>query len=174
MRPISIKKALTWSKVLDAIYVEDEDLDRSKVAGTLIHLFPDESLSQFKYKWDSTYIQAIVSNWKEWRLLLQESTALNVDSFYGALFEPFFHDRVAENGYTGNIRRLKSVTDIRVTEAYLGTKSERLFQKSIWGKMRLLKLIYVFKRLLKGSRWQKMTCEEKAIGTFHPEGRAFL
>ena len=118
-----IKKALTWSKVLDAMKdVEGEALDHSKVAGTLMHLFPDESLSQFKYKWGSTYImeeafkQLFRIEKNKIICLLQGSAALNVGSFYGMLFEQYFHGRVAENGYTGKIRRLKSAKDTRAAD----------------------------------------------------------
>jgi hypothetical protein len=42
---------------------------------------------------------------------IQGSASLNVGTFYGLLFEQYFHGRIAANGYSGKFRQLVSAKE---------------------------------------------------------------
>jgi hypothetical protein len=110
-----IEEALEWSDVLEALRtIDSKKIDHKKVAGTLMHLFPDSTLTEFEYNWGSTYIMeqafSTLFRWEEKKLscFIKGAAALNVGTFYGILFEQYFHSRIDSHGYTGKLRLLKA------------------------------------------------------------------
>ena len=110
-------QALCWSNVLRAlIQAGTQAIDHSQVTGTLLHIIPDETLCSFNYEWGSTEIME-----EAFKTLFQisknkvscsipEPIALNVGTFYGLLFKPYFHSCVGRQGFSGKCRRLMSET----------------------------------------------------------------
>jgi hypothetical protein len=89
-----------------------EDVDQTKTSGVLIHLIPGENYRTCSYEWGSMYIMqkafAALFSVEQDKIqsLLHINTDLNLETFFGILFEPWFHARVSKQGYTGRFRRL--------------------------------------------------------------------
>ena len=101
--------------------VGSTDLNHQKVSGMILHLIPDNTLTKFTYQWASTAIMEAafakmfsVSRNKI-QTFLHAGVGLHLGTFYGLLFEPYFHARVCEQGYTGRIRRLTPATNDHAT-----------------------------------------------------------
>jgi len=81
-------------------------------SGMTLHLMPDSTLRQTSYQLASTAIMATafktmfrVSK-SNIETFLHDGVGLHLGTFYGLLFEPYFHARVTQQGYAGRIRRL--------------------------------------------------------------------
>lgn len=48
---------------------------------------------------------------------IRGAASLNVGTFYGLMFEQYFHGRIAANGYAGKLRRLASLEETKVAAA---------------------------------------------------------
>ena len=97
--------------------VGSTELNHQKVSGMILHLIPDNTLTKFTYQWASTAIMEAafakmfsVSKNKI-QTFLHAGVGLHLGIFYGLLFEPYFHARVCEQGYTGRIRQLTPATN---------------------------------------------------------------
>jgi hypothetical protein len=92
--------------------VGSTDLNHQKVSGIILHLVPDNSLRQISYQWGSTAIMetAFETMFKVSKskivTFLHAGIGLHLGTFYGLLFEPYFHARVTQQGYSGRIRKL--------------------------------------------------------------------
>ena len=92
--------------------VGSEELNHSKVSGKILHLVPDNTLTYPRYEWASTCIMETAFNKlfqmtrKKIESFLQAGYGLHLGTFYGLMFEPFFHATITEQGYNGKIRRL--------------------------------------------------------------------
>lgn len=92
--------------------VGSTDLNHQKVSGMILHLIPDNTLTRITYQWGSTAIMETafetmfrVSK-NRIQTFLHAGIGLHLGTFYGLLFEPYFHARVTQQGYSGRIRRL--------------------------------------------------------------------
>lgn len=110
-----IKEALNPGSVVQAIAeFESGKVDATKSSGVLVHLVPDESYRVYTYEWGSTYImqrsfeELFKVSRRQIETMLVSAEKLHVGTFYGILFEPWFHKRIAERGYTGRMRKLSS------------------------------------------------------------------
>jgi hypothetical protein len=132
-----LKAALSWSNILTALgAVQSSAMNHREVAGTLLHLFPDETLSKFTYQWGSyEIIEAAFSTLfevekKKIICFVTAGYSLNLGTFYGLLFEPFFHRQIVVNGYTGRYRKLLTPVETRKAQTAkrtaLGFKSDKL------------------------------------------------
>ena len=108
-----IKEALNPVSVVQAIgEFQSGQVDNTKSSGVLVHLIPDENYRQFRYEWGSTYImeksfeQLFKISKKNVQTMLVSAEGLHTGTFYGILFEPWFHARIADYGYTGRFRKL--------------------------------------------------------------------
>ena len=94
--------------------VGSTDLNHQKVSGMILHLIPDNTLQQTSYQWGSTAIMETAFDTmfrvskNKIQTFLHAGIGLHLGTFYGLLFEPYFHARVTEQGYSGRIRRLTS------------------------------------------------------------------
>jgi hypothetical protein len=92
--------------------VGSTDLNHQKVSGMILHLIPDNTLRQISYQWGSTAIMetAFETMFKVSKskivTFLHAGIGLHLGTFYGLLFEPYFHARVTQQGYSGRIRKL--------------------------------------------------------------------
>src|SRR5437762_5548619 len=91
-----------------------------KSSGMILHLVPDNTLQQMSYQWGSTAIMETafetmfrVSKNKI-QTFLHAGIGLHLGTFYGLLFEPYFHARVTQQGYSGRIRRLTPSASIEI------------------------------------------------------------
>jgi len=108
-----LKDLFTITDVTTAINeVGSTDLNHQKVSGMILHLVPDNTLTRITYQWGSTAIMETafetmfrVSKSKI-QTFLHAGIGLHLGTFYGLLFEPYFHARVTQRGYSGRIRRL--------------------------------------------------------------------
>lgn len=108
-----IKEALNTKAVLKVVSeVGTEDVDQTKASGVLIHLIPGETYRTIRYEWGSFYIMEqawkslfIVSKDKV-QTLIAVGSELHLGTLFGMLFEPWFHTRISEQGYTGRLRKL--------------------------------------------------------------------
>ena len=112
-----ISKGLSWTEILDALKTRDSNsLDHSKVPGAIMHLFPDPGLKTYQYNWGSTYIMErafeTLFKWEKRQLtcFIKGAVALHFGTFYGILFEQFFHSQILSNGYTGRCKQLEPPT----------------------------------------------------------------
>jgi len=92
--------------------VGSEELNHSKVFGKILHLIPDNTLTHPRYEWASAIIMETAFH-KLFQMtrqkiesFLQAGYGLHLGTFYGLMFEPFFHATITEQGYTGKFRRL--------------------------------------------------------------------
>lgn len=108
-----------WFAVTDAVLavtqVGSDIIDQSKISGQILHLIPDETLLKCSYQWGSTEImmKAFEQMFKftktKIECFLHGGMTLSTGTFYGLLFEPYFHSRVKEQGYKGRMRLLEPV-----------------------------------------------------------------
>src|SRR5947207_9637560 len=77
--------------------VGSTDLNHQQVSGMILHLVPDNTLQQMSYQWGSTAIMETafetmfrVSKNKS-QTFLHAGIGLHLRTFYGLLFEPYFH-----------------------------------------------------------------------------------
>ena len=86
--------------------------EEMKVSGTILHMIPNEHLAKVTYQWASTRIMetafehmfTLTKN--KTQCHLYGAMSLQLGTFYGLLFEPYFHRRVCEQGYKGRMRKL--------------------------------------------------------------------
>jgi len=92
--------------------VGSEELNHSKVSGKILHLIPDNTLTHPRYEWASASIMETAFQKlfqvtrKKIESFLQAGYGLHLGTFYGLMFEPFFHATITQQGYTGKFRRL--------------------------------------------------------------------
>lgn len=98
------------------------NLKRQKISQMILHLIPDNTLQQVSYQWGSTAIMETafetmfrVSK-KKIQAFLPAGICLHLGTFYGLLFEPYFHAKVTQQGYSGRIRRLTPSASIESAE----------------------------------------------------------
>jgi len=99
------------------------------ILGQVLHLIPDASLRNCSYQWGSTEI--MMRAFRELFKLTKEKTtcliegamSLHTRTFYGLLFEPYFHERVKSVGYKGRFRMLNEVSPD--TEGHRARRSKR-------------------------------------------------
>lgn len=108
-----IKEALNTKAVLKVVNeVGSEDVDQTKTSGVLIHLIPDETYTTMRYEWGSFYIMEKAFNElfkvskDKVQTFLSVGSELHTGSMFRMLFEPWFHARISEQGYTGKLRKL--------------------------------------------------------------------
>lgn len=132
-----LDQALAWSNIISALTeAGTKALNYSQVSGVLMHLIPDESLLDYSYEWGSTVIvdeafkKLFVMSKNKVTCVMKGATALNLGTFYGLLFEPYFHVRISERGYSGKCRRLLSPDNTRTAatkkRTVLGVKTDQL------------------------------------------------
>lgn len=106
------------------------ELNHQKVSGMILHLIPDNTLKTISYQWASTQIMetafAMMFQVSKNKIetLLHAGIGLHLGTFYGLLFEPYFHARVTHQGYSGKIRRLSpapSTADISLKKVFSTT-----------------------------------------------------
>lgn len=127
-----IKEALNPVSVVQAIgEFQSGQVDNTKSSGVLVHLIPDENYRQFRYEWGSTYImeksfeQLFRISKKSVETMLVSAEGLHTGTFYGILFEPWFHARIKDYGYIGRFRKLTTGWALNTA-----TKKRSLFGKS--------------------------------------------
>ena len=108
-----------WFAVSDAVLavtqVGSEIIDQSKISGQILHLVPDETLLKCTYQWGSAEIMMkafeLMFKFTKTKIecFLHGGMTLSTGTFYGLLFEPYFHSRVKEQGYKGRMRLLEPV-----------------------------------------------------------------
>ena len=110
-----IKDALSMSSIMRALDdVGSRHIDHATTSGVIVHLIPDKSYRSYTYEWGSTHImmQAFDTLFKitrrEVECFIVTGEGLHLGTLYGLLFEPLFHRRITEQGYSGRIRKLKT------------------------------------------------------------------
>ena len=111
--------AKEWFAVTDALLavtqVGSNVIDQSNTSGQILHLIPDETLQNFTYQWGSTEImmKAFEQMFKVTKTkiecFLHGGMTLSTGTFYGLLFEPYFHCRVKVQGYKNRMRLLEPI-----------------------------------------------------------------
>ena len=109
-----IKDVLPMSSIMRALdNVDSRHIYHATTSGAIVHLIPDASYRSYTYEWGSTHImlQAFNTLFKitrsEVECLMVMFKGLSLGTLYGLLFEPLFHIRISEQGYSGRIRKLK-------------------------------------------------------------------
>jgi hypothetical protein len=133
----ALEKLFVVTDVTTAINeVGSAELNHQKVSGMILHLIPDNTLQRITYQWGSTAIMEtafekmfLVSKSKI-QTFLHAGIELHLGTFYGLLFEPYFHARVTQQGYSGRIRRLTPSKDGTMVPT-VGTKRRFLGAKKL-------------------------------------------
>ena len=128
LKPFTAAFALT--NVTDSLNsVGEEDINHQFISGTILHLIPSKTLQEpVRYEWASTAMMegAFDMMFKLTRhqteCFLHGAMGIHVGTFYGLLFEPYFHSRVTTQGYTGRMRKLSRRVD-------MGTKQVVVWRK---------------------------------------------
>ena len=109
-------------------------LSYQKASGMILHLVPDNTLTQFTYQWGSTAIMKTAfetmfrMSKSKIQTFVHAGICLHLRTFYGLLFEPYFHARVTRQGCSGRIRRLSpssndpTMIPARIKRIWLGAK----------------------------------------------------
>ena len=134
-----------WFAVSDAVLavtqVGSDIIDQSKISGQILHLIPDETLLKCTYQWGSTEImmKAFEQMFKftktKIECFLHGGMTLSTGTFYGLLFEPYFHSRIKEQGYKGRMRLLEPVATGNDDPKHVKTK------RTVWGTKKSSSLV---------------------------------
>jgi hypothetical protein len=115
--PVSI--ALDGSEFFKAVsQIGTVNLDHNKASGVLIHLIPGTNYRDYSYEWGSTYIAENVFDKlfnvtkRKVEAFIAVGQGISTGSLFGLLFEPWFHRRIREHGYTGRFRKLCSASEL--------------------------------------------------------------
>ena len=109
----TISKLFNITDVATALAeVGSEEMNHSKVSGKILHLVPDNTLTYPRYEWASNCIMEAAFHKlfqmtrKKIESFLNAGYGLHLGTFYGLMFEPYYHATITERGYNGKIRRL--------------------------------------------------------------------
>jgi hypothetical protein len=92
-----------------------------KISGTLIHLIPDDTYRAFTFQWGSPYIMGRAFKQcfdvqKNKVAAFMVGTDLKTGTLFGIMFKPWFHARIAQYGYSGGFRALKSGNEMALVK----------------------------------------------------------
>jgi hypothetical protein len=142
-----VEEGIAWSNVLVAlIEAGTKALDHSKVAGAIMHIFPNETLTGYNYQWGSHHIMESAFNalfqFEKIKVtcLVKGAAALNVGTFYGLLFEQYFHRQIGAMGYEGKFRQLLSPGDTQAASTKKRGMYGKTIEKLVASKHRIPKL----------------------------------
>jgi hypothetical protein len=107
-----LESAFALSDVVSALNeVGSEDVNHNKISGTILHLILDETLQNYyKFEWASTEMMTAaygkmfkITKFKV-ETFLHGAMGLHLGTFYGMLFEPYFHERYVAQSWHGKMR----------------------------------------------------------------------
>jgi hypothetical protein len=129
LKPLTSAFALT--NVTDSLNSVGEDINHQFISGTILHLIPSKTLQEpVRYEWASTAMMegAFGMMFKLTRhkteCFVHGAMGLHLGTFYGLLFEPYFHSRVTTQGYTGRMRQLSRKAYTETKRVWYGGKKK--------------------------------------------------
>jgi len=104
----SLESAFSITDILTTLNQAGSDMvNHFTVSETILHIIPNEDLTEVSFQWASTLIMetAFSMMFKPTKVktecLLYEAIGLHLGTFYGLLFEPYFHQKITKQGYKG-------------------------------------------------------------------------
>jgi len=141
----SLESSFVLTDILTALNeVGSDEVNHQKVSGTILHMIPSEDLDQVSYQWGSTLIMETAFSMmfkltkSKSECFLHGAMGLHLGTFYGLLFEPYFHRRMTEQGYKGKIRKLVRDTSDPLQSLSDTTKPKKDNKRQWYGGKKLV------------------------------------